>query len=625
MHTRKSIAELQACKAKLLFFDVETNHQFAPYCTMKIIGVQYGLEGKPYIIKTQKQEREFKKWLLDPTILKCSWNGLNFDNIVLDRHGYPSTEVNNHDLMLAMKTIAPALPAYSLKYCNFHYFGDPNFPEMALEEWAKKTGRDKWEAPPELLDPYCLHDIVQTVMMFRLVWDVVIRDAHWDAYCLDISQGKPLMEMMLEGGLYLNEADLTKRIASLQMSKLGWEQAAYQRSHGKVLNPNSSKQVGLYLDERGFQLALTANGDFSVPKSLLVDLLDLDDPTNDRDEVLRCTYEVRQINNSLKYFNNYVAALQHCDDHKKRGWIPTSFSISRARTRRYLSDSMYKLNFQNANEQAKTVQVVPSGWLGVWIDSTQVENVVHIYESQDTIRRAAYEADPSWNEYVWLCNRILGGTPRGKAELDSIASPQMPNWSIYKQYKTIKLALNFGMGVSKFCTTAGVDERTGKRAFDLVHEACPAIHKLQRKVADELVANGRVVDTFGHCYSGSARGAYKVVAYLIQGCGTGSLPKAQIRANYDTLRSFDSRSRNGKSGVLCGTTHDESGLRLKLSLGKKTLVAILQELMHNMTDKFSHKFDNIPLRAKMFLSRSTAAEAEEVDITDLETIARFCV
>lgn len=628
---RRSIEELD--EEEIFFYDIETDCQFAPYAKLRLIVAQVGLNGKPYVVRTEAQHRDFRRRLANPRILKFGWNNKSFDDIVLARHGYPVCELNSHDLMLACKTVAPHLASYSLKFVNWHYFADPHWPEFELERFALKEGIVKWDVTGPMMDRYALHDIVQTKHMFQLFWDVVIRKAHWSAYRLDISQGAPVLEMETEGGLYLDPEDLTQRIASLQNEKLYWEQQAYQLSGGKVQNPNSSKQIGLYLDSQGFDLELSGNGDFSVPKSLLLDLLDLDNPLNDKNSVARCTYEVRRVNSSLKYYENYLEALNHCKEHLHRGWIPIQVSISNARTRRYTSNSKYKLNFQNPDKEAKKVQLVPPGHVGVWIDSTQVENVVHIYESDDYLRRAAYEADPDWNEYVWLCNRILGGR-RSKKELDSIPSPQVPHWSIYKQFKTIKLALNFGMGVAKFCKSCGVDERTGLHMFGLVHDACPAIHVLQRRVAEDIAKYGHVTDAFGHIYTGSVRQAYKVVAYLIQGCGTGSLPKAQIRANYDTLREYDGYVRGEadrrasthsryKAGVMCGTCHDENSLRLRLSLGESTIVEVLNKLMYNMTDRFSPKFDNIPLRAKLYLSRTTCEEAEEVNIQDEEKILSF--
>lgn len=627
IHTQLPIDRLR--EDQIFFYDIETTDQFAPYCDLRLIVCQQGLDGEPYVVRGKRMEDDFRKKLSSPDILKFGWNNKSFDDIVLHRHGYPVCETNSHDLMLAAKAVAPNLPSYSLKFCAWHYFADPHFPEMELERYALKHGIDKWSVTGKLMDEYALHDIVQTRQMFQLFWDHVVKKQHWPAYLLDLSQGAPLLEMETEGGLFLSEEQLTTEVARLQNEKLYWGQRAYQLSSGRVENPNSSKQIGAYLDAEGFELDLSDNGEFSVPKSLLLDLIDIDNDANDRNPVARCTYETRKVNSALKYYENYLAALQHptseVDRLRPKNWIPVQFSISNARTRRYTSNSKYKLNFQNPDKEAKKVQLVPPGFLGVWIDSTQVENVVHIYESDDLQRRKAYEADPDWNEYVWLCNRILGGS-RSKKELDSIPSPQVPQWSIYKQFKTVKLALNFGMGVAKFCKSCGVDARTGKHMFGLVHDACPAIHGLQKRVAEDLARYGKVTDTFGHIYSGSIRAAYKVVAYLIQGCGTGSLPKAQIRANYDTLRRHDVRhggNLSRKSGVMCGTCHDENSLRLDLRLGADHILTMLQELMFNMTDRFSPKFDGIPLRAKLYLSRTTTHEAEETDIRDEEKIRSF--
>lgn len=615
MHTQLPIDEI--AEEHILFYDIETDHQYAPYAKLKMIGVQEGINGKPFLIETKAQEAWFKKKLQCCKTLKCGWNSKSFDDIVLHRHGYPIVEENSHDLMLAMKTIHPRSASFSLKFCNFDWFCDPHFPEMVLEEWAKKNGLDKWQGPKSLIGPYCLHDITQTKNMFQLIWDNVIKSEHWSAYLLDLSQGEPVREMMLEGGIYLSGDILKEKVAALQWEKMGWGQRAFQLSSGRVTNPNSTKQMGSYLNTEGFAMALTNDGEFSVNKSLLLDLIDVDCSDNDRNAVARCTWETRRINASLKYFENYLAALQDASNSKPN-WIPVSYSISNARTRRYTSSSMYGLNFQNANKEAKSVQIVPKGWLQVFIDSTQVENVVHIYESNDRARRRAYIADPNWNEYVWLCNQILGGE-RDKKELDSIQSPQIPNWSIYKQFKTVKLALNFGMGVTKFCTTAGIEHKVGKKMFDLIHDACPAIHRLQNRVSSDLVKYGQVRDVFGHIYSGDVRMAYKVVAYLVQGSGTASLPKAQIRANWETLKE-----NGGRDAIMCGTCHDENVMRLNLKLGKMQILATLQKLMFNMTDRFSPKFDNIPLRAKLYLSRTTAKEAEEVFIEDKEKIFSYC-
>jgi hypothetical protein len=57
-------------------------------------------------------------------------------------------------------------------------------------------------------------------------------------------------------------------------------------------------------------------------------------------------------------------------------------------------------------------------------------------------------------------------------------------------------------------------------------------------------------------------------------------------------------------GVLCGTTHDEIQGRISLLLEPDQIIATLQQMMEAMTSKFSPYFDNIPLRAKLYLSRT---------------------
>jgi hypothetical protein len=631
----------------IMFYDIETDSQFAPYTELKMIGVQYGFKRKPELVEDWGQRKRFRERLADPDILKVQFNGLNFDDLVLYRNGYPVNELGRHDIFLMAKTVAPRLPAYSLKFVNWWYFGDFHPPEMEINSWLKKQGKESlWEAPKDLLKRYCLYDVhPQTTNLFKLFWEVVQRPLHWSAYTkVELPMGLPLEEIMLRGGEYLDESKIKELIATLQDERDWWEDDVYKRTSGKVSNPNSVKQVGAYLqDEESIELELTDKGNFSLKKADVLEFLDLDNPDRDRSKIIRGLFEVRRINNALSYYRNYLSALGHNADHSRKGWIPKQYSLSGARTRRILSNSKYKLNFQNPNDAAKEVQIVPPGQLGFWIDATGIENVVHIYESNDRARREAYEMDEDWNEYVWIANQILGGE-RDKKELDSIPSTINPAWSVYKQFKHTKLALNFGMGTAKFCRMAKLPERAGKLSFAQVLSACPAIRQLQARVARDLTQKGYVQDVFGHIYSGGVKIAYKVVAYLIQGCGTGSLPKVQMRANYNTLHQWDlplSRERRGRivqerhaasideqrgvvsMGVLSGTTHDENSGRISLALGEEKIVATLQQMMFNMTEKFSDRFDGIPLRAKLYLSRTTTVERIEVNPNDIKTIRKL--
>lgn len=614
-----------------VYYDIETDHQHPPYATMTLCGalVKYVDNREEVFIWeapfTEEKLVEIRKVICRKDRFKIGFNSMNFDDLVLANYGCPVPEENAHDAMIAIKTCYPGLPAYALKFLCWYLLGDFHWPEFELNKVGHRFGSR--EVSPELR-AYHRYDLVQHKKIWEWVQDTVFSTRHWEAYQLDMSMKLPLEEMTFEGGVYVNVPKCEETLLQLVGRYVQIQDHAKEESGGKIQNVNSGKQVGKYLAEvEEFELNLTATGDFQVKKKDLADIVGMTDEEmriwRPGDEapfstIAMLAWQMKDNETLRKYVKNYHAAAVGTNID---GWIPAAYQVSRAGTRRTLSKSFYKINFQNSTEAIDEFKLIPPGYVGWFIDSTQVENVVHIYESNDIARRIAYEADPEWNEYVWLCNRILG-CDKIKKELDSIKSKQIPHWSIYKLYKTIKLALNFGMGVKKFCKSLGIDEKLGRKLFDDIHRACPAIRNLQNYVEGEIKTHGYITDAFGHIYTGYEEEAYKVVAYLIQGCGTGSLPKAQLRANYDTLHSW-SNTLGVPVGPLNATTHDEQSGLLRLDLGEEVLHQILRELMFNMTAKFSHKFDGIPLRAKLYLSTTNWKDRKDNEQPNWNTSIRI--
>lgn len=593
-----------------LVYDLETkNHvKYAPYTDLRVYGLLWddGTE-ETFTEPFSKEEICYLQTTLgSPDIKKIGFNNCNYDDIVSYRHGIVVNEINREDGFLAAKTLWPELPAFSLKFLNWWIFGDFHWPEYELYKstigWKEEARFT--EGPDEKLIPYNSHDLVQHRRLWDYMEPLLVGKAR-QAYELDKSQGKVIEQMIFKGGLHIDKVKCEKLIHVLESAVRNSQQVAKKLSGNKLQNANSGKQLGQYFTDLGYSLDLTETGEFQFDKETIEELWRLE-------PVAKCVKNIRKAESMLKYYRNYLSALNDptFERTQKEGWIPTSFSIDGARTRRYTSNSRHKLNFQNPSSNAKKVQIVPPGWLGGWIDSTQVENVVHIYESKDWRRRKDYESNPEWSEYVWLCNMILG-TNLGKKELDKIKSQVNELWSVYKQYKTIKLMMNFGAGARKFAQTSGFSEKEAKKLFEDIHRACPAIRSLQRKVQQEFDTRGEVYDAFGHVYRLFPDQAYKLPAYLIQGCGTGSLPKAQLRANYDTFAKYNSEAGEDVA-VLCATTHDESAFRIRLDLGQVVIDQILEELMYNMTKKFEPLFDNIPLRAKLYVSTTTNENRKEV-------------
>lgn len=620
-----------------LFYDLETDSEHPAYANMTLCGIleekneDCMLDGKTQTDTIHVWEAPFtdeklgqiQNLLCSKDVQRIGFNNLNFDDLILHNYGITVPEENTEDSYLAVKTCCPGLPAYGLKFLNWYLLGDPHWPEF---NWIQEgeSFATSGKIISDKLRAYHRHDLRQHRNIWNWVADKVQNSRHRDAYRLDMNMKFPLQEMIFDGGVLVDVPKCKSTLAALHRKKEIIQSLALTETKGKIKNINSNKQVGQYLaNVEDFELNLTGTGEFQVKKKDLSEIVGITDEEMRAwvpgtaapfSSVAMLAWQMKDNETLRKYVTNYSNAAIGTNHN---GWIPSSYSISRANTRRTLSKSFYKINFQNSTEEIEKFKLVPPGMIGLWIDSTQVENVVHIHESKDGDRRAAYEADPEWNEYVWLCNRILGGPERTKAELDSIKSTQVPHWSVYKLYKTVKLSINFGQGAKAFCKILKLDEKIGKKTFADIHRACPAIRALQNRVEEELSEHGYVQDVFGHVYTGEE--AYKVVAYLIQGCGTGSLPKAQLRANYDTLHKWSSDFET-QIGTLASTTHDEQGGFLKLNLGKEVLTCILEELMANMTSKFSPKFGGIPLRAKLYLSVTNYADRKNYETKQNEPI-----
>lgn len=616
---------------KRKYYDLETSDQYPQYCDMKLCGILTYNPGakddgevkvweEPF---TDEKLAEIQKELMDCDE-RIGFNCLNFDNIVLENYGIKLPEKGTHDAFIAVKTCLPGLPSYSLKFLNWLLLGDPHWPEFNFQQTGQKFGD---EISSELRE-YHRWDLTQHKNIWEFILPYVVMSRHYPAYQLDMRMGKPLLEMTFEGGVLVDVEKAKKTLDEIAIVQEIIQKNIIAASGGKIINANSNKQVGKYLAEiENLELALTNTGEFQVKKKDLADIIGLDEkemrsywkseaPKNDNISLVALlAWQMRDLETNRKYVHNYHTAAVGTN---RNGWIPTAYSISSAGTRRTLSKSYYKINFQNSTEEIDEFKLIPPGYLGWFIDSTQVENVVHIYESEDDARREAYEADPFWNEYVWLTNQVMG-TNLDKDALDKIKSKQVPHWSVYKLYKTVKLALNFGMGVKKFCKTLGLDEDVGRGIFNDIHAACPAIRQLQRRVEGDLQREKYVTDSFGHIYTGPPDEAYKVVAYLIQGCGTSSLPKAQIRANYDTIKWWEQQLKE-PVGPLTSTTHDECSGLISLKINKDNIREILNSLYINMTEKFSGRFDGIPLRAKLYLSTTNWKDRKDNEVKDLNKI-----
>lgn len=595
-----------------LYFDFETDNPNGPYATINLIGFQLNDEpvkickygsGKPRDIATEK---EFRQHLKNPRIRKVGFNIVNFDDQVAMNHDMEIAGPID-DLFFMAKTLYPAHPAYSMKLLCLTELHDMHWAEGVVEEYKRRFGVTDWSAiPDKILIPYLEHDMWQTKSLHKhFVTLLADTPAGQNAYNRVEIRGAYHLPRMIYNGIYVDTDFCSNRLATLQEEKHRIADKAQRKF--SVTNLLSTKQVGEVLDLDGFHIALTESDHYSLDKRELVDL-------KDKSPLAQLVYEAREIQAVKGFMENFLEAAKVGKPYPSSNLvcIPTAFSQSAARSRRFISGSFFGINFQNLSQKAKEGIGVPPGWIECQIDLTAIEEVIHIFYSDDTTRRKLYEADEKYSSYVTLCN-LFHGTTKTKDEWDNIQFDANPVWSIYKAFKTAKLAANFSMGARKFAATHRCSLEVAQSILSSLHEAQPAIKQLVRDITAKLQKRGVVYDPFGHAYSGPIDKAYKVVAYMIQGTAA-SLLKMIL---WDILAIQDRFPRQFKG---CATVHDSIVFRMHKSLGLSTILEILDECRYISTEKYSSYFDDIPLRSKPALSTTNwaAFKTQEFNWKDLE-------
>lgn len=580
----------------ILYFDFETDNPFGPYASLNLIGFAINDEEAKVCKfgRDRKLELEFADHLANPRIRKVGFNIVNFDCQVAIAHGYKIAGPID-DLYLMAKTFYPDFPAYSMKLLCFLKLGDMHWPEGEVEEYKRKFGIEDWSAIPDrLLVPYLQHDMVQTRSLHRFfLRELQNNPAARRAYTDVEIRGAHRLPRAIFNGIYVDTKYATDKLAHLEEEKAAL--ASKANRHFGVTNLLSNKQVGEVLDIDNFAVALTESGNYSLDKRELIDL-------RDKSPLAQLVYEAREIQAVKGFMSNFLEAAAVGRPHPKCEslvCIPTAFSQSLARSRRFISGSCFGINFQNLSQKAKEGIGVPPGWLEAQIDLTAIEEVIHIFYSNDDRRRRLYEADEKYSSYVALCNTYYA-EQRTKDEWDSVEFEPNPTWSKYKAFKTAKLAANFSMGARRFAKTHKCPLEVAEAILGALHQAQPAIKQLVYDITRKLQRRGVVYDPFGHCYSGPVDKAYKVVAYMIQGTAA-SLLKMVL---WDICTLFE---KFPKQAQVCATVHDSVVFRLHRSLGIDRTLEIFNEIQYISTKKYSHKFDDIPLRSKPAISNTNWA------------------
>jgi hypothetical protein len=340
------------------------------YARLHMKAYQLGLNGEPELAETPAENARLRDLLRDPNIIKVSYNGINFDDIVLWRYGYFVEPRGRHDLYLAMKTCAPMLPSYSLKYINELYFGDTHDAEWELWDWLKHSGNTKsmYKAPKELLATYCKHDVRQTCNVFRMIWEVIQKPMHWPTYRkLELKMAEPIHEMILLAGEWVNTEDIERRIQEIELERNELVNTAWKKY--RIANLGSGRERTAVLHEKyGVEFAVSEHGNMIGRKSDWLQLMDAEDQElGPKQELAKLIYDYQDRTKVIGYLRAYLNAGRY-EEHRREvlaskrtdSKIPTS---NHARSIQAGRDKPRPTNGSSTNNSSKDIRIPKAYYL----------------------------------------------------------------------------------------------------------------------------------------------------------------------------------------------------------------------------------------------------------------------
>ncbi len=541
------------------------------------VDVETAADGKLLLVGYQKATGDYGASF--PALTPSSqivMHNAKFDLDVLNRNGWDMKHLRVWDTMLMAKVLYEHLPSYGLKQLMWSYLGDVHLPKQEIEEWFTKhghprNGADMGLLPRDMLVRYNMKDCEGTLLLFWMFYEGIRREGLMKSCLIEHAVLNPVRRME-HNSLLIDRPWVKKQVEALDTKLKSLIKKGKRLANDPDFNISSIPQLTAIIEESGIILPRSDKGNIQFDKRIRQGV---DHPLAALKSEIAETAKLK-----ATYYDNLLRATEN------QTTVYPNFQISEAATRRFSSRGIgdIKLNWQNFPQAARRAVIVPKGRIGWWFDYKGIENVLHIFFSGDRVRRKAYESDPNWSEYLWLGEKLLG-------ERITKDHPK------YRMIKSTKLGMNYGMGARKFAAYHNLPLGEAQAMFRRITDACPAINQLQRKVAAQLSKRGYVQDPFGYRYHGSPDKAYKVVAYMIQGCAAALMKCALVRV--DQIK-----------GVLIhNVVHDD----LFVTTPQEGAKRLARQVRDAMID-FSDLFDGIPLRVECCMSTTSWGDKKEISL-----------
>jgi DNA polymerase-1 len=382
-------------------------------------------------------------------------NSFHYDGPVLRKQGYQITD--DHDTMYMAffmdETQPRGLEALAVKYLGVPGWKESFHAKLGSDEFYFYNARDAW----------------YTMQLFQLFKKELKTDKRF--YLLEqlIYPVRRVFDDMSLRGVYLSKDGILETKT---------EVVAQLESHKFDINPNSTKQIAVKLDELGLWYPLTENGNPHVSK----DILEAYRATPFVAELLEYREQAKQLSTYIKPYEklaNEGDGRAH-PDYKM-------ISVDTGRT------SASKPNVQNLDRSLKKFFAAPEGKVLLLVDYSAIEFRVASWLAQEETVLQRFAADPDWDPH-----RFFAAMFYDKEEKDVTDAERQ----IAKSANFSQLYIGTGFTLWEYAKKQGVHIplHLCERLHETWHRTFPGFNRYYLNTKKQVLDTGEV-----HCPTGFIR------------------------------------------------------------------------------------------------------------------------
>lgn len=447
---------------------------------------------------------------------------------------------------------------HSLKGLSRRLLKDLYLEEIKIKAWAKKHKKGIGEAPDRLLFPYAIKDARRTIDLYFYTKAWFDKYQQWGVLKNEMFNTR-VMQRMEQTGMLLDMDEVQNQTIRLKKRAQKIKARLCRLTGNPTFNPNSTKQVAAAVYDGSFLPTRRApkTGKPQVNKLALID-----QPSKVGAAILK----YRGVTKAVKtYLVNFI------DKADPNNVIHANLNQNGARTGRISCSDPNFTNLPRPSEDSlghiRECVVARPGFRLVFIDFEQLEIRIQAHFTREP--HVLEDIRAGRDLHSQTCRRIF------EREEDD------PEWSKWRYLaKKLNLAMQYGMGVQKFCDIVLQDSDgsvrlklvEAKKYIDDYKAVHPNLVKLFDDVATEVATTGGVTNDYGRFMPVDRRAPYKGVNYKIQGTAADLMKKAMRRIH---------RFLKGYKSEMLMQVHDE--LIFEIHHTEKHLVSRLASMMINRT------------------------------------------